>query len=509
MPQSEAFMQSDASAPATGSAGGVPPGTAALLKRWIERAAPDVGLPDPGASRVVEAVLDDLRGASAENLDVAGRLWGQAHRSVGEMVARLSHLRVALASSGVEDPVKMHSAIDRVTAVATEELMSRLERVSRTDALTGVGNRRAFDETIQGTLSAASRQGHDVTVVAVDLDGLKTINDTEGHAAGDAALVGLVRSFYDALRDEDMVFRIGGDEFVIVLPFTSVVAAEALMQRVVAGGAPLFTWGAAGYPSDGSEPGQLVDAADRDLYSRRGVLRAPVQSPRRVAAPVARLEAASRIGRWAWVPAAAVIAVSLVATLVSATTGGNLLANRHPATHPHAPATSPAGGSQNGNTSSPGSQGGGSGTSPQGSGSSGASGAGTGTAALAAGFTLTSSSTAGTITSGGGSGNGSTGSGGGSGGSGGSGGGGGGTPSPPAGGAGNGGLIGTANQLLGPLPLLGNNGLLPVVDQLLVGQPSTLAGTITAANVKSPSAVPSASGASSSAQGIFRVIAGI
>ena len=158
MPQSEASERSDASRAASGGAVGVPPGTAALLKRWNERSEPEGGLPDPEARRVVEAVLDDLRGASGENLDVAGRQWGQAHRSVAQLVERLSHLRVTLASSGVEDPLEMHRAIDRVTAAATEEVMFRLERVSRTDALTGVVNRRAFDETVQGTLSAASRQ---------------------------------------------------------------------------------------------------------------------------------------------------------------------------------------------------------------------------------------------------------------------------------------------------------------------------------------------------------------
>lgn len=531
MPQSEASGRPDAGGPATGRAGGVPPGTAALLKRWSERAEPESGLPGPESRRVLEAVLDDLRGASTESLDVAGRLWGQAHRSVAQMVDRLSHLRVTLASCGVEDPLEMHRAIDRVTAAATEEVMSRLERVSRTDALTGVGNRRAFDETIQGTLSAASRQGHDVTVVAVDLDGLKAINDTEGHAAGDAALIALVRSFYDALRDEDMVFRVGGDEFVIVLPFTSVDAAEALMHRVASANAPQFTWGAAGYPIDGADPGDLVHAADRDLYRRRGMVRERAHARRRVSSPVPRLESATRVGRWAWVPAAAVIAVSLVATLVSATTGGNLLANRHPAktqAHSPSPATSSGGGSQGSDNPGPGSQAGGPGTAAGSSTSStgGSGAAGNGTSALAAGFTKTSSSplTVGTVAaaptgSGGGAGSGGRGAGSGGGGT-------GGTPSPPAGSAGNGGLVGSANQLLGPLPIVGDNGILPVLDELLVGQPSTVTATVRALSVKSPSAgsgALSASGTSNSAgvtsssdpraasslQALFQVLAGL
>ncbi|HXW39199.1 MAG TPA: GGDEF domain-containing protein, partial [Acidimicrobiales bacterium] len=131
-----------------------------------------------------------------------------------------------------------------------------------------MGNRRAFDEAIQWVLSAASRQHHDVTVVVVDLDGLKQVNDTSGHAAGDAALVSLVHGLYETLRDEDMLFRIGGDEFAVVLPFTSVEAAEGLMRRVV-GETPAFTWGAAGYATDAQSAAELVAVADADMYRRR------------------------------------------------------------------------------------------------------------------------------------------------------------------------------------------------------------------------------------------------
>src|SRR5579884_8494 len=278
------------------------------LRDWRARLPEDdPGLPDGEARLVVEAVLEDLRGGQPDNPDRAGRAWGRAHRSVSEMVGRLSTFREALAASGVDDPLRMHRALDRVTAAATEEVLHRLEHASRTDALTGVGNRRAFDETLGAALSAAARQGHDVTVVAVDLDGLKRINDTEGHAAGDAALLSLVRSLYAALRDEDTVFRVGGDEFVILLPFTSVSAAELLMERIHAGGAPAFTWGAAGFPADASDAAALVEAADQDLYRRRQMRRVDRPAPvRRVVAPMRSLSGAP------------VLVMSMVATLVTA-----------------------------------------------------------------------------------------------------------------------------------------------------------------------------------------------
>ncbi|MHB8330170.1 MAG: GGDEF domain-containing protein, partial [Acidimicrobiales bacterium] len=297
------------------------------LRRWRERLAhDDAGMPEGEARMVIEAVLEELRGGHPESLDRAGRAWGRAHRSVSEMVGRLSSFREALAASGVDDPLRMHRALDRVTAAATEEVLHRLEHASRTDALTGVGNRRAFDETLSAALSAASRQRHDVTVVAVDLDGLKRINDSEGHAAGDSALLALVRSFYATLRDEDTVFRVGGDEFMILLPFTSIGAAELLMERIHASGSPAFTWGAAGYPNDGTDARNLVEAADHDLYRRRQIYRSErPATTRRVAVVDSRLQSGSPVLRWAWIPAAAVLFVSLVATLVSASSGTGLL----------------------------------------------------------------------------------------------------------------------------------------------------------------------------------------
>jgi diguanylate cyclase (GGDEF)-like protein len=517
MEQPERLVRFDAgSSSAPGSiarTGRVPPGTAALVKRWRERSSPGETLPEDEALRVVEAVLDYLRGAGPEGLEVAGRAWGQAHRSTSEMVERLSDLRVVLGASGVEDPFEMHRALDLVTASATEEVMARVERVSRTDALTGVGNRRAFDETIQGTLSAAARQGHDVTVVAVDLDGLKSINDTAGHAAGDAALISLVRAFYVALRDEDMIFRLGGDEFVIVLPFTSVDAAEALMQRVAGTDAPSFTWGAAGFPGDASEASVLVNVADQDLYRRRGVQRAPLLMARPTQSP-SRFEGASRFAKWAWVPAAAVLVVSLIATLVSASSGTHILARGHPrastsTTKPTARTVSPG---RSGASGATGGQ-----TAPStSSGASSSSGSVPVSQAQPVAYTPPTAigGSGGTSPSTGnasGNGSGAAGSGSQVGGS----GGGGSAPSPPAGNTSGAGLLGTANELLGPIPVVGDGGLLSVVDQLLLGQPSTVAGTITSAAVVSP-VVPSdttsdptdASSNGEAPQGIFSTVLG-
>lgn len=388
---------------------------------------------------MLEAVLDDLSGGHPDSVDRAGWAWGRAHRSVSAMVGRLSALREAMAAGAVDEPLRMHRALDRLTAAATEEVLNRLERASRTDALTGVGNRRAFDETLSAALSAASRQGHDVTVVAVDLDGLKRINDTEGHAAGDAALLGLVRAMYSALRDEDTVFRLGGDEFVILLPFTSVGTAELLMERIQGAGAPAFTWGAAGFPGGGADARALVGAADADLYRRRQGRRPAV-----AALPAAR-PAPLRLGwlragwRWAWIPAAAVLVASLVATLVSGLSG---------------PLVSSAGGHHHLSSPAPGQSGPRPTTGPAGGKTPVTSSTG------GRGQVLYVNSTAPAGTSGS-SGPGTTPSPPGSSG-----------PSSPPGSTGPpaGGLLGTLEQIASPVPIVGgNNGLLATLGQILTG----------------------------------------
>jgi diguanylate cyclase (GGDEF)-like protein len=293
-----------------------------------------------------------------------------------------------------------------------------------------------------------------VTVVAVDLDGLKRINDSEGHAAGDAALLALVRALYSALRDEDTVFRVGGDEFVILLPFTSVDVAELLMRRIQASGAPAFTWGAAGYPGDGADARQLVDAADQDLYRRRQGRRATALVPvsARPATVPAALRWLGRDWRWASVPAAAVVA-AVVAVLVSggAQRGPSTASGPHqqgagqqPSTEPSSPSTPPST------------------AAGQGGGSSGAAGGAGGVPAIAVAYSPGSP-------------------GGGPGGGNGSSPGGPGQPPSPAPGpptSPNGGLLGTLEQALAPVPLVGgNNGLVATVGQLLTGSSTAATGS--------------------------------
>lgn len=103
---------------------------------------------------------------------------------------------------------------------------------ARTDALTGLGNRKLLDEELPRLLAAVARGAGPLSLIAVDLDGLKGVNDRQGHAAGDKVLVGFAEVLRRSLRANDRAMRAGGDEFVIVLPNTTQAAASHVLDRV-------------------------------------------------------------------------------------------------------------------------------------------------------------------------------------------------------------------------------------------------------------------------------------
>ncbi len=117
------------------------------------------------------------------------------------------------------------------------------ERLSRTDPLTGTLNRRAIIEHVEKEMSRAARKDEALSLSILDLDFFKTVNDTYGHAAGDAVLIECVSRIERALRKYDMLGRIGGEEFLILLPGTGEEAALIACEKIretIAGGAVNF-----------------------------------------------------------------------------------------------------------------------------------------------------------------------------------------------------------------------------------------------------------------------------
>ncbi len=119
--------------------------------------------------------------------------------------------------------VSMQSALRR--------LLEREKELSRTDSLTGLMNRRAFNEQVEAEIVRARRYGRPFSLAYMDLDDFKEINDAYGHDAGDRVLRTVARTLDGSLRSTDFVARLGGDEFAILLPETGVEAAAGVMGK--------------------------------------------------------------------------------------------------------------------------------------------------------------------------------------------------------------------------------------------------------------------------------------
>lgn len=109
---------------------------------------------------------------------------------------------------------------------------SKLELLAHTDSLTGINNRRAFDDAMDKSFNAADRFGDAVSVLLIDIDYFKTINDTHGHEVGDKVLELFGEILKGIVSDHDVIARYGGDEFVCLLNRTTLTAAESICEKI-------------------------------------------------------------------------------------------------------------------------------------------------------------------------------------------------------------------------------------------------------------------------------------
>lgn len=145
-------------------------------------------------------------------------------------------------------------------------LSDRLRQQAATDVLTGLANRRSWEETLERELARAWRQHLPVAVVVIDLDDFKTLNDRSGHQAGDRLLKEVSAAWADVIRDEDVLARPGGDEFGLVLPNCGPEEALQILDRLRRK-TPELTFSAGLASWDGSEhAGSLMERADIALY---------------------------------------------------------------------------------------------------------------------------------------------------------------------------------------------------------------------------------------------------
>jgi len=193
------------------------------------------------------------------------------HRELNDLLGRPVSLKTALTD------VLSSSGLLRVPILIEYDELKRLELNAVTDPLTGLYNRRLFAETFEKELNRARRYTQPLGLVTLDLHRFKEVNDKHGHPRGDEVLRAAAATLKKALRTSDSAFRIGGDEFALLLPQTDSVQALALSRRVQTVFAELLQplqlsvtvgmdHGIAIFPQDAEQADQLIRVADERLY---------------------------------------------------------------------------------------------------------------------------------------------------------------------------------------------------------------------------------------------------
>ena len=186
---------------------------------------------------------------------------------------------LALGGSFTWAPIWLYAAgTSAVAGGMVHVLAERLRGLADTDALTGLPNRRAWDERLTHHLTLAKRLEYPICVVMMDVDGLKRLNDTKGHAAGDAALRGIAEGGTSVLRGTDVLARLGGDEFGLLLPACDLAAAREIVGRMRPAMADEVTVSAGVASWDGEESVErLIARADEALYRAKSLGRDRVE----------------------------------------------------------------------------------------------------------------------------------------------------------------------------------------------------------------------------------------
>lgn len=182
----------------------------------------------------------ELRGAfvlsSAYVLPIAVVAWFGG-MDVGVFVAGVATVAAAWASrsseliGGVVAPAMLNGVI-AFTVGSLQVALTRERHLARTDLVTGVPNRRAFEEAARAMLRRHARNQRPLTAVGMDLDGFKRVNDTLGHTAGDAVLREVGQTIARTIRSTDALCRYGGDEFAVLFANTDERGADALLHRL-------------------------------------------------------------------------------------------------------------------------------------------------------------------------------------------------------------------------------------------------------------------------------------
>jgi diguanylate cyclase (GGDEF)-like protein len=258
-----------------------------------------------------QTIIDSLTTCTLDNSDfletVQGLVEDQGEKTYSVLLNILTHLEFndedaktnwnrilqhqSTMEKKLERPVKLITAIcDYFSEVAINlhnptmielQVLEETRKVSRTDALTGLFNRRFFDEALEGEINRAIRYEGNFSLIFFDLDNFKILNDTQGHLAGDLTLKRVAEIMVLEKRTEDIACRYGGEELVLVLPETQKFNALVIAERVRKNletmklefeGNPFrvtLSGGVASFPTDAQDAKSLIRAADIALYQAK------------------------------------------------------------------------------------------------------------------------------------------------------------------------------------------------------------------------------------------------
>ena len=239
---------------------------------WVfTHGAPQI-IPDVNADQRYIGLGDEVRAELAFPLISRGRVVGVLNAE-SQQADAFSEADVALMSA-------VGSQLASCLEVA--QLHDSLKREASHDPLTRLNNRRLFLERLEQEIASAGAGGERFSILFLDVDELKRINDTYGHLAGDALLREVSNALMDAVRGQDVVARYGGDEFAVLLPATPSTAAVSVAQRISEGigrhrfmagrellQIPGVSLGVASFPQDGRTAEELLASADATLYRQK------------------------------------------------------------------------------------------------------------------------------------------------------------------------------------------------------------------------------------------------
>ncbi|MCY2926346.1 MAG: diguanylate cyclase [Planctomycetota bacterium] len=253
---------------------------AAGRTRTLFRATVDVREIQAQAVAISEAVADLLMASFAIIvLVILGTIILLAN-PISRLLCRVE--RIEADPAGAEELTRSLHAEPLAIAKALRKSFGAVMRLSKTDELTDLANRRHFDQALQSAFVEARRYGRPLSVVVIDIDMFKAVNDSAGHCAGDDVIRAVGRAIRQCCRTADLPARQGGDEFVILMPETAAAGAAVVAERIRAAVAAInlatpgggisvtVSTGVADMDSGGAESYQhLLALADKALYAAK------------------------------------------------------------------------------------------------------------------------------------------------------------------------------------------------------------------------------------------------